>query len=73
MKSGARITVAEIAERLSIGRLAAYQLLEKRVIPAIRLGRRWIITWHAYLHWEQTCGKEINLSTDKMALVHNGA
>lgn len=54
--NGARITVPEIARRLRIGRLAVYDLLEHRVIPGVRLGRRWIITRHAYEHWERTCG-----------------
>lgn len=54
--SGARITVPEIARRLRIGRLAVYDLLEQRVIPGVRLGRRWIVTRHAYEHWERTCG-----------------
>ena len=51
-----RILVPEIAGRLSIGRLAVYEMLELRIIPGIRLGRRWIITRHAYEQWEQTCG-----------------
>jgi excisionase family DNA binding protein len=51
-----RITVREIARRLSIGRLAVYALLEQRIIPGVRLGRRWIITRHAYENWERTCG-----------------
>ena len=51
-----RITVEEIVQRLHIGRLAVYALLEHGIIPGIRLGRRWIITRHAYEHWERTCG-----------------
>jgi excisionase family DNA binding protein len=51
-----RISVPEIAERLSIGRLAVYEMLERGIIPGIRLGRRWIVTRHAYEHWERTCG-----------------
>jgi excisionase family DNA binding protein len=51
-----RITVPEIARRLGIGRLAVYELLQHGVIPGIRLGRRWIITRHAYENWERTCG-----------------
>lgn len=51
-----RILVQEIAGRLSVGRLAVYEMLELRIIPGIRLGRRWIITRHAYEQWEQTCG-----------------
>ena len=51
-----RISVPEIAERLDIGRLAVYAMLEQRILPGIRLGRRWIITRHAYEEWERTCG-----------------
>ena len=50
------MTVQEIARRLSIGRLAVYAMLEQGIIPAIRLGRRWIITRQAYELWERTCG-----------------
>ena len=55
-RPGNRMSVSEIALRLSIGRLAVYALLEQGIIPGIRLGRRWIITRHAYEHWEHTCG-----------------
>jgi excisionase family DNA binding protein len=51
-----RISVLEIARRLNIGRLAVYSMLEKGIIPGLRLGRRWIITRQAYLGWESTCG-----------------
>jgi len=52
-----RISVPEIARRLSIGRMAVYSMLEQGIIPAVRLGRRWIITRHAYLAWERSCGR----------------
>jgi excisionase family DNA binding protein len=52
-----RITAAEIAKRLSIGRLAVYTMLVKRIIPAIRLGRRWIITRSSYEQWELGAGR----------------
>jgi excisionase family DNA binding protein len=48
--------VPEIAQRLDLGRLAVYAMLEQGIIPGIRLGRRWIITRHAYEQWERTCG-----------------
>jgi excisionase family DNA binding protein len=51
-----RISVPEIAQRLAIGRVAVYSLLEQGAMPGIRLGRRWIITRHAYEQWERTCG-----------------
>src|ERR1017187_2276700 len=44
-----RISVLEIARRLNVGRLAVYSMLEQGIIPGVRLGRRWIITRHAYL------------------------
>ena len=39
----ARMTVDEIARRLDIGRVAVYAMLEQGIIPAVRLGRRWIV------------------------------
>lgn len=56
-----RISVPEIAERLDIGRLAVYAMLKQRILPGIRLGRRWIITRHAYEQWERTCGTHLAL------------
>jgi excisionase family DNA binding protein len=58
-----RITIEEIAGRLSIGRLAVYTLLQHREIPAIRLGRRWIVTRYAYEAWERTCGTSARTTT----------
>ena len=52
------MSVEEIAWRLDIGRLAVYALLQQGIIPGIRLGRRWIITRHAYESWERTCGMQ---------------
>ncbi len=51
-----RISVPEIAQRLNIGRLTVYTMLEQAIIPGIRLGRRWIITRRAYEQWEERCG-----------------
>jgi excisionase family DNA binding protein len=53
---GSRISVPEIAQRLNIGRQAVYSMLERGIIPGVRLGRRWIITRHAYEQWERSCG-----------------
>jgi excisionase family DNA binding protein len=50
------MSVPQIAQRLDIGRLAVYAMLEQGIIPGIRLGHRWIITRHAYEQWERTCG-----------------
>lgn len=51
-----RVSVAEITKRLAIGKMAAYEMLEKGILPGIRLGRRWIVTRQAYEQWERTCG-----------------
>jgi excisionase family DNA binding protein len=53
---GDRLSVKEIAHRLDIGRLAVYAMLEQGLLPGIRIGRRWIVTRHAYGEWERTCG-----------------
>jgi excisionase family DNA binding protein len=56
LQHSSRISVPEIATRLNIGRLAVYSMLEQGIMPGIRLGRRWIITRHAYDQWECSCG-----------------
>jgi len=48
------MSIPEIASRLSVGRIAVYTMLEQGIIPAIRLGRRWIVTRHAFENWERT-------------------
>lgn len=53
---GDRMFVEEIARRLDVGRLAVYAMLEQGVLPDIPLGRRWIVTRHAYEEWERACG-----------------
>ena len=56
VNASSRISIPEIAERLAIGRLAVYEMLEQGILPGIRLSRRWIVTRHAYEQWERTCG-----------------
>jgi excisionase family DNA binding protein len=58
-RSSSRITVKEIADRLDIGRLAVYRMLEQQIIPGVRPRKRWIITRHAYEQWERTCGQPL--------------
>jgi len=53
--------VEDVARRLDIGRLAVYTMLEQGIIPAVRLGRRWIVTRHAFERWERTCGMPTGL------------
>lgn len=62
-----RISIPEVASRLAIGRAAVYAMLEKHIIPGIRLGRRWIITRHAYDEWERTCGRKSSSNVDTTA------
>ena len=56
-----RMSIPEIAKRLPVGRIAVYTILEQGIIPAIRLGRRWIVTRHAFENWERTCGMPTGL------------
>ena len=56
-----RMSIPEIANRLAVGRIAVYTMLEQGIIPAIRLGRRWIVTRHAFENWERTCGTPTGL------------
>jgi excisionase family DNA binding protein len=50
------IKVPEIAQRLGVGRMKVYAMLEDGVIPGIKFGRKWIVTRYAYEQWERTCG-----------------
>ena len=59
-----RMSIPEIARRLSIGRLAVYAMLEQGLLPGIRLGRRWIVTRPAFEAWEKTCGMRAAEQTD---------
>ena len=60
----ARITVEEVARRLNIGRQTVYAMLERGILPGIRLGQRWLITRHAYEQWERTCGMPSDSALD---------
>ena len=51
-----RMTVPEIAGRLAIGEMAVYRMLEEKIIPAVRVGKRWVITRKAFEKWEESCG-----------------
>ena len=55
-----RLSIPEIARKLDVGRLTVYAMLEQGIIPGVRVGRRWIVTRHAFDHWEQTCGANSN-------------
>jgi excisionase family DNA binding protein len=41
-----RLSVKEIAERLDIGRVAVYAMLDSGTLPSVRVGKRWIVTHH---------------------------
>ncbi len=51
-------TVPEVAARLGIGRCMAYDLVRQGIIPAKRLGRRWIVPRARFASWlnEQSQG-----------------
>jgi excisionase family DNA binding protein len=57
MNRSARIQVPEICQRLELGKNAVYGLLEAKVIPAIRVGNRWVIARYAYEQWEKDFGQ----------------
>jgi excisionase family DNA binding protein len=48
------LTVHEVAEILRIGRISAYQAIERGDVPSIRIGRRILIPRHAL---EQLLGR----------------
>lgn len=52
-------TVPEVAARLGIGRCMAYDLVRQGIIPAKRLGRRWIVPRARFASWlnEQSQGE----------------
>src|SRR5580700_7558501 len=68
--SGDKISIPEIAGRLLVDRMAVYQLLESRTIPANRLGWRRIVTRHAYEQVEKTCGMSGAVHISRPALKH---
>jgi excisionase family DNA binding protein len=51
-----RITIPEIAGRLAVGQMAVYRMLEEKIIPAVRVGKRWVIARKAFEKWEESCG-----------------
>jgi excisionase family DNA binding protein len=51
-----RLSVAEIASRLEVGKLAVYRMLEEGKLPGIRIGNRWLVTRLAFERWERECG-----------------
>jgi excisionase family DNA binding protein len=55
-KKSSRVTVDEIVRDLQLGRVRVYHLLDLNVIPNVRVGRRYLITRHAYEEWKKTCG-----------------
>jgi excisionase family DNA binding protein len=51
-----RMTIGEIAQRLAIGEMAVYRMLDEKIIPAVRVGKRWVVTRKAFEKWEERCG-----------------
>lgn len=63
MMTVTRLRIADIAKRLAVGGMAVYEMLEKGILPGIRLGRRWIVTRQAFDQWERTCGSAMQNAT----------
>jgi excisionase family DNA binding protein len=57
-----RISIDEMAAFLAVGKATVYAMLNQRIIPAIKVGKRFIVTRHAFNAWEQTCGKEVDVA-----------
>ncbi len=53
-----RMKIAEICRRLELGEVAVYQMLREGILPAVKLGRRWIVTREAFEEWLRTCGRQ---------------
>lgn len=45
------LTVEDLCEILNIGANAAYELLNKGIVPAFRIGRRWKIPKESVIHY----------------------
>ena len=52
------ITVEEIAARLRVCQPVVYRMLEDRQIPALRPGRKWLISRARYEQWESSFGAQ---------------
>jgi len=58
MKTGSRMTIQEIMDRLQVGRDMVYAMLRSGQLPGTRMpGRsRWIVTRQAFEEWERANG-----------------
>ena len=50
-------TVAEVARLLSLSRGGTYELVRSGEIPAVRLGRRWVIPKERFHAWLDSCAR----------------
>jgi len=56
LDSSSRLSVHEICKDLGICKKHVYALLDKQVIPCVRIGRSYLITKEAYQEWKKRCG-----------------
>jgi excisionase family DNA binding protein len=56
LMSSSRITVKEICRDLGLGRVRVFDMLEKNIIPNIRMGRTYLVSRYAYEEWKKTLG-----------------
>lgn len=50
------MTVLEVCKEVGRSRPFVTKLLNKKVIPNVKVGRSYIITRHAFAEWQRTCG-----------------
>ena len=45
------LTVAEVSAILGVSKSVVYEMCRKKEIPALRLGRRWVIPYTPFMKW----------------------
>lgn len=56
------LTQQELYEYLPLGRTTVQKLLQQKIIPAIKIGRNYLITKRKLLEWlDENAGNEFNI------------
>lgn len=62
-----RISVEEICDDMGLGPTRVYYMLEKGIIPNVKIGRNYIVARYAYEGWKKTCGQATTASGKEIA------